>query len=91
MGIVRFQQLDRHFRASPPWPKSNKTPRTTFDRDDKLAEHIRLTCRMLYTPGTHLAVDETIRRFMGRAPEVVNIPSKPTPQGFKILVLANEG
>ena len=28
---------------------------------------------------------------MGRAPEVVNIPSKPTPEGFKIWVLANEG
>jgi hypothetical protein len=28
---------------------------------------------------------------MGRAPEIVNIPSKPTPEGFKIWVLANEG
>ena len=28
---------------------------------------------------------------MGRAPEVVNIPSKPTPEGFKIWVLANKG
>ena len=26
IGLVRFQQLDRHFRASPPWPKSDKTP-----------------------------------------------------------------
>ena len=28
---------------------------------------------------------------MGRAPEIVNIPSKPPPEGFKIWVLANEG
>ena len=28
---------------------------------------------------------------MGRAPEIVNIPSKPTLEGFKIQVLANEG
>jgi hypothetical protein len=28
---------------------------------------------------------------MGRAPEIVNIPSKPTPEGFKICVLANKG
>ena len=60
MGIVRFQQLDRHFRASPPWPKSDKTPRTTFDRIHELSEHIWLTSRKLYTPGTHLAVNETI-------------------------------
>jgi len=28
---------------------------------------------------------------MGRASEIVNIPLKPTPEGFKIWVLANEG
>ena len=91
MGAVRFQQLDQHFRASPPWPPSDQAPKTTFTRVDELAEHIRLTCRKLYNPGTHLAVDETIQRFMGRAREIVNIPSKPTPEGFKIWVLGNEG
>jgi len=91
ISITRFQQIDRHFRASLPWPKDNKEPRTTFDRVKDLGEHIRLRCRQLYCPGTHLAVDETIQRFMGRAPEIVNIPSKPTPEGFKIWVLANEG
>ena len=28
---------------------------------------------------------------MGRASETVNIPFKPTPEGFKIWVLANKG
>ena len=28
---------------------------------------------------------------MGRAPEIVNIPSKPIPKGFKIQVLVNKG
>lgn len=28
---------------------------------------------------------------MGRVLEIVNIPSKPTPEGFKIWVLANQG
>ena len=28
---------------------------------------------------------------MGRAKEIVNIPSKPTPEGFKIWLLANAG
>ena len=28
---------------------------------------------------------------MGRVPKVVNIPSKPTLEGFKIWVLANKG
>ena len=28
---------------------------------------------------------------MGYIPEIVNIPSKPTPEGFKIQVLVNGG
>jgi len=91
IGVVRFQQLNHHFRASPPWPNSDKTPKTTFNQIDKLAEHIWLTYRKLYTPGTHLAVNETIQRFMGYIPEIVNILSKLTPKGFKIWVLANKG
>ena len=88
---TRFEQLDRYFRCTEPWPDCDPTPRSTFDRVDKPAEYIRLTCKKLYRPGTHLAVDETIERFMGRTPEIVNIPTKPTPEGFKIWVLANEG
>lgn len=38
-----------------------------------------------------MAVDETIQRFVGRTTEVVKIPSKPVPKGFKIWVLANSG
>ncbi|OCK75867.1 hypothetical protein K432DRAFT_307600, partial [Lepidopterella palustris CBS 459.81] len=37
------------------------------------------------------AVDESIERFTGRASEIVNIPSKPTPEGFKIWILGNQG
>ena len=60
MGVVRFQQLNRHFQASPPWTKSDKAPKTTFTRIDELSEHIQLTYRRLYSPGTHLAVNKTI-------------------------------
>lgn len=81
----RYEQLDRYIRLSP----SRSAYEATFDRVDALSEHLRLLCRKYYSPGAHLAVDETIERFMGRAPEIVNIPTKPTPEGFKIWVLAN--
>ncbi|OCK74018.1 pathogenicity protein, partial [Lepidopterella palustris CBS 459.81] len=55
------------------------------------SEHLRVLCRQYYRPGCHLAVDESIERPMGRAPEIVNTPSQPTPEGFKIWVLANQG
>ena len=55
-----------------------------FNRVDKLTKYICLTYRKLYSPGTHLAANKTIKRFIGRAPKIVNIPSKLTPKGFKI-------
>ena len=76
---------------SPPWPKSDKTPKTTFNRVHELADYLWLTYRKLYMLGTHLAVNKIIQRFMGHTPKVVNIPSKPTLEGFKIWVLANKG
>ena len=91
IGRVRFEQLDCYFWCTEPWLDDDPIPRSTFNRVNELAEYIRLTYRKLYNPGTYLAVDETIKRFMGRAPEIVNIPSKLTPEGFKIWVLANEG
>ncbi|KAF2191843.1 pea pathogenicity protein, partial [Zopfia rhizophila CBS 207.26] len=44
-----------------------------------------------YTSRTHLVIDKSIKRFTGRAKEIVNIPSKLTPKGFKIWVLVNKG
>jgi Transposase IS4 len=62
-----------------------------FNRIDKLSKHIRVRYWQYWRPGLYLAVDETIERFMGRALEIINIPSKPTLEGFKIWVLANKG
>ncbi|KAF1967462.1 pea pathogenicity protein, partial [Bimuria novae-zelandiae CBS 107.79] len=44
-----------------------------------------------WRPGKHLCVDEAIARFTRRASEVVIIKTKPTPEGFKIWCLANDG
>ena len=90
IGIVWFQQLDRHFWASPSWPNSNKTPKTTFNQINELTEHIRLACKKLYTPKTHLTINETIQDFTGYTPEIINIPFKPTPKGFKIWVFVHQ-
>ena len=84
----RFKQLERYIRCSS-MPKDGF--HSTFNRVDKLSEHLRVRCQQYQRPSPYLAVDETIQRFMGRAPEIVNIPTKPTPEGFKIWILANQG
>ena len=85
----RWQQIDRFLHISEPHLNSPKE--TPFDKLEPLSSHLRLTFKQYWRAGTHLTIDETIQRFMGRAHEVVNIPSKPTPEGFKIWVLANQG
>ena len=85
----RWQQLDRFFHVSEPY--LNGPIETPFNKLEPLSSDLRLKFRLYWQAGTHLAVDETIQRFMGRAQEIVNIPSKPTPEGFKIWVLANQG
>ena len=83
----RYKQLDCYIRLS----LSRSAYKATFNRVDALSEHLRLLYWKYYSPGAHLAVNETIERFIGRAPEIINIPIKPIPKGFKIWVLANQG
>ena len=86
----RWQQIDRFFHISAP-RLAIKSKESTFDKLEPLSEHLREQFKKYWATGTHLAVDETIQRFMGRAKEIVNIPTKPEPEGFKIWVLANCG
>jgi len=38
-----------------------------------------------------VAVDEVMQRFKGRSHDTLTIPTKPTPEGYKIWVVADEG
>ena len=62
-----------------------------FEKLEPLNESLYQAFKRHWATGTHLTVDESIQRFMGRAVEIVNIPSKPIPEGFKIWILANTG
>ena len=92
ISLIRWQQIDRFFHISRPHPGHQLGQRETpFVKLEPLSDQLRQSFKKYWITGTHLAVDETIQRFMGRAREIVNIPSKPTPEGFKIWVLANDG
>ncbi|EFQ32284.1 uncharacterized protein GLRG_07428 [Colletotrichum graminicola M1.001] len=53
--------------------------------------HIQETGDSFYIPGSELAVDEAMVRFTGWSLETTTIPTKPTPTGFKIWILAQSG
>jgi hypothetical protein len=82
---TRYKQLDRFICFLALYDAY----KAIFDRINDLLEHLRLLYYKYYSPGAYLAIDEIIERFIGRVPEIINIPSKPIPEGFKIWVLAN--
>ena len=90
---TRFEQIDRWFHIFEPRSQANTTqnPVPVFEKLEPLASELRRRFRRTWDSGTHLTIDEAIARFMGRAKEIVNIPKKPTPEGFKIWTLANSG
>ena len=93
ISLVRWQQIDRFFHLLPPHDPNYliRQKETPFEKLEPLNDHLRQQFKIYWKIGTHLAVDKTIVRFMGRASETVNIPSKPIPERFKTWLLRNEG
>lgn len=99
ISLVRWQQLDRFFHVAKPKPQQQiqqqaeqiQQKESPFEKVEPLNEELRQKVKQYWNPTTHLAVDEGIQRFQGRAKETVKVPLKPIPEGFKIWCLANDG
>jgi hypothetical protein len=87
MSRNRWKTIDRYFRIAKP----TKEKQSPFEKLEPLNDHLRQKFRQYWKIGTHVAVDEAMQRFTGRAKQIVHIPHKPTPKGFKIWCLANDG
>ena len=85
----RWQQIDSKLQVLTPKIPGDKAKESPFDKIATLSDTLRDRFRLYWKSGTRLAVDETIVRFTGRAFETVNIPSKPTPEGFKVWAVTN--
>ena len=44
-----------------------------------------------WIPGRDLAIDECMIRFTGRSHDIMTIPSKPIPTGYKVWAVAQKG
>jgi hypothetical protein len=92
-SIIKFMAYDRLFllqrllRISDPFNSNNGV----FSRVQQWSDHIQQASLQLFNPGSHLAIDECMVRFLGRSKETTFVPNKPTPRGFKIWVVAQQG
>jgi hypothetical protein len=94
MSRTRWTQIHRYFHV---WDAAldhlapGRAAARPHEKVDPLAKLLLHTFQRYWKPGTNVAIDECIEAFTGRTSDTVNIPTKPTPIGFKIWVLADEG
>jgi len=95
MSKHRWQQIHRYFHIWNP-----ALDQLSVRLDDKVRPHQKVdplwkllssSFQRYWKPSRDLAIDECIEAFTGRTADIVNIPTKPTPIGFKIWVLADQG
>ncbi|KPM33877.1 hypothetical protein AK830_g12695 [Neonectria ditissima] len=84
----RFTQLSRHLRLFD-FATIDQGPDMTFygrtySRVNAWSDHIQHTSTIFFLPGTSIAVDECMVRFLGRSLDTTTVPNKPTPTGFKV-------
>jgi hypothetical protein len=90
MGLKRWEQIHRYLHI---WDSSTAVQQIQkpHQKAEFLAKELHTAFRTYWQAGTHVSVDECIEGFCGRSPDIVNIPTKPTPIGYKIWVLAEAG
>lgn len=96
MGLKRWEQIHRFFYAFDIETMvddyhSGKARVRPFHKVAQLADILKFRFKFYWNASRNLAVDEQIIRFTGRASEIVHIPGKPTPVGFKIWAIADGG
>ncbi|RKK77498.1 hypothetical protein BFJ68_g17968 [Fusarium oxysporum] len=94
MPLRKFQLISRYFRTFD-YTKvdvrdGGDLPKT-FQAAEEWSDLIQKVSTELYLPGTNLTVDECMVPFTGRSKETTLVKGKPTPVGFKVWVIAQQG
>jgi hypothetical protein len=94
MPLRKFELIHRYLRPFD-YIKINETEShdlpKVFQAAEEWSQHIQHMSALLFQPGSSLAVDECMIRYTGRSKETTLVKNKPTPLGFKIWIIAQEG
>ncbi|KAF4334320.1 tubulin beta [Fusarium beomiforme] len=90
MTLRRFELLQRYLRISDHTNEATDLPRV-FQACEEWSLHIQRVSASLFLPGSCLAVDECMIRYTGRSKETTLVKNKPTPHGFKVWAIAQDG
>src|SRR6478609_1879290 len=94
MPLLKFELINRYFRTFD-YTKIDVRDEGDLPKTFQVAEEwsnlIQKVSNELYLPGTNLTVDECMVPFTGRSKETTLVKNKPTPVGFKVWVIAQQG
>jgi hypothetical protein len=62
-----------------------------WNKVEPLASHIRDISKRVYTPGSHVTIDEAMLAFWGRTMHTTKLKNKPIKEGYKNWLLAEHG
>jgi hypothetical protein len=62
-----------------------------FEKLEPLTSHIRDICKRLYTPGTHVTINESMSAYRERTSHTTKLKNKPIKEGYKMWALAEHG
>jgi hypothetical protein len=91
MSRNRWEQINTYFHITPYSGEINGKKQTPFQKISELSIILQTQFAKYYLPGSHLAVDKGMEKFLGRSRATVQIPGKPIPIGFKVWILAHHG
>ncbi|CAK1596514.1 unnamed protein product [Parnassius mnemosyne] len=91
MSRDRFDFLLRCLRFDDKSIRPSLRHEDPFIHIRKIWELFVTQCKLNYTPGEHVTIDEQLLGFRGRCPFRMYIPNKPSKYGIKIPMLCDSG
>jgi hypothetical protein len=94
MPLWRFQLISRYIRTFDytflDLGNEEDLPKA-FQAAELWSDLIQKVSAQLYIPGNNVTVDECMVPFTGRSKDTTLVKNKPTPIGFKVWVIAQNG
>jgi Transposase IS4 len=91
MSLRRYHQTHRYFTLRDGTVNPRKEKETFAWKLEPVASIIKQNCKALWSPSSHLAVDEAMIAYKGRTVDKVKLPNKPIKEGYKVWVLGDAG
>jgi Transposase IS4 len=91
ISLKRYDQIHRYFTLRNGVTDPKQKDETFAWRVEPVATIVKQNCKALWSPSSHLAIDEAMIAYRGRTVDKVKLLNKPIKEGYKVWVLGDAG